>query len=865
MKLVVDGISLEGAPRPAQCLRTFLRDLGRFGVKRGCDAGDCGACTVLLDGKPVHSCLVPAFRAEGGHVTTVAGLARDGALHPTQEAFLAAQAYQCGFCTPGMIVTASSLNQAQRAEPERAMKGNLCRCTGYRSIRDALAGATEADPLAWSATASVGRRLTPPAGRAVVTGAVRYTLDLAMPGMLHLKLLRSPHPHARIAAIDSGAAQAVPGVVCILTHRDAPATLFSTARHEVPEMDPDDTRILDDVVRFVGQRVAAVVAETEGAAEEACRRLAVRYEVLPAVFDPERAAEPDAPVLHPKDAAATRIHDPSRNVVAALDGGTGDLDAGLAEADAVHEATYVTQRVQHAAMETHAAIAWVDAGGVLTVRTSTQVPFLIRDTLASLLDRPVETVRVLCERVGGGFGGKQEMLVEDIVALAALRTGRPVRLELSRSEQFAATTSRHPMRMRVRLGARRDGTLTAIELDVLSNTGAYGNHGPGVLFHGCGESVAVYRCPNKRVRGRAVYTNTPPAGAFRGYGISQTGFAVECAMDELAGRLGIDPLRLREINMVRPGDRLVSFEEAHDVAINSYGLDQCVTLARDALRRGNGVAAPEGEGWCAGEGYALCMIDTVPPGGHRATTRLRLAADGLFDMEVGTAEFGNGTSTVHLQLAATALGVAPERIRLVQSDTARVGYDTGAYGSTGTVVAGLATERAARALAEKLRRGETPEAVGEATGTPRSVTFNVHGFRVAVHRPTGAVRILQSVQAADAGTVINPMQCRAQVEGGVAQALGAAMFEELRLGPDGGVTNPTFRTYHIPTMADVPRTEVLFADTYDPMGPSGAKSMSESPYNPVAPALANAIAAATGTRVRATPITADRLWRAMQA
>jgi hypothetical protein len=851
MKLTIDGTEFDATPRTAQCLRTFLRDLGHFGVKRGCDAGDCGACTVMLDDAPVHSCLVPAFRAEGRRVTTVTGLTPSDGLHPMQQAFLDAQGFQCGFCAPGMIVTAASLNQAQRADLDTALKGNLCRCTGYRAIRDAVAGISHVD-----ATNCLGA----PAGPLVVTGRARYTLDIALPGLAHLKLLRSPHAHARITAIDATQARAMPGVIAVLTHHDAPSTLFSSARHEDPLDDPADTRVLDDIVRFVGQRVAAVVAETEGQAETALRTIIVDYEILPAVFDPDLATAPGAPVLHAKGAEC-RLRDPARNIAAELEGGIGDVDQGFAEADIIHEAEYQTHRVQHASLETHAAIAWLDDAGVLNVRSSTQVPFLTRNMIADLYGIPREKVRVVCERVGGGFGGKQEMLVEDIVVLAALRTGRPVQIELSRSEQFAATTSRHPMRMRVKLGARKDGTLTAIQLDVLSNTGAYGNHGIGVLFHACNESVSVYRAPNKHVTGRAVLTNTPPAGAFRGYGISQTGFAMESAIDELATKLAIDPLRMREINMIRPGDEMISYAAEHDIAINSYGLDQCITMVRDALASGRGEPAPDG--WSVGTGVAMCMIETVPPRGHRATTKITAAEDGFYDMQVGTAEFGNGTSTVHVQLAAKALNTTPDRIRLVQSDTALVGYDTGAYGSTGTVVAGLATERAAQALANQLRSGGPSEAIGLATGSPRSVTFNVHGFRVAVHRPTGRLRILYSVQAADAGTVINPMQCRGQVEGGVAQAIGAAIFEDLRLGPDGGVSNTTFRNYHIPAIADLPTTEVLFADTYDKLGPSGAKSMSESPYNPVAPALANAIADATGVRLRATPFPADTLWRAL--
>ncbi len=843
----LDGAPVRADPRAGQCLRTLLRDLGRHGVKRGCDTGDCGACSVLIDGEAVHACIVPAFRAEGTAITTIEGLGTPDRPHPMQLRFLGAGAYQCGYCTPGMIVTASALDQVPRPGLPEAMKGNLCRCTGYRPISDAILHGH--DP---AREPGCRRSLTPPAGLAIVTGTARFTLDVEGQNVAHLKLVRSPHAHARIVAIDSAEAAAVPGVRAILTHADMPDRLFSTARHQDVRDDPQDTRILDSIVRFKGQRVAAVIADTEQAALLACRLIRIDYALLPPVLTPEAALAADAPRIH------------ATNIVAELEGGTGDLEAGLASADIIHEATYETQRVQHASLETHAAIAEVDEHGTLTVRTSTQVPFLVRDALARVLDRDPATIRVLCERVGGGFGGKQEMLVEDIVAVAALRTGRSVRLEFSRAEQFAATTCRHPMRMRVRLGATRDGTLTALELDVLSDTGAYGNHGPGVLFHGCGEAVAIYRCPNKRVRGRAVHTTTPPAGAFRGYGLSQTAFAVESAIDELAGRLGLDPFAIRHRNRVGPGDDIVSFDpRPHDVEFGSYGLDQCLDLVERRLRETRTDSAPDG--WRVGTGIAMSMLDTIPPRGHHSTSRITRLADGTYELRVGTADFGNGTSTVHLQLAAAALATAPDRIRLIQSDTAEVPYDTGAFGSTGTVVAGLATQRAAASLIASLRdrpmTGETISAEGVANGTPRSVAFNVQGFRVAVRPDTGQVRILRSVHAADAGTIINPAQCRGQIEGGVAQAIGAALFEELRLDADGGVSNPAFRDYHIPTMADLPATDVLFADTHDRLGPSGAKSMSESPFNPVAPALANAIADAIGVRLRRTPMTADTVWR----
>lgn len=896
MTFRVNGKEFTAQPAPGQCLRSFLRQLGWFGVKKGCDAGDCGACTVVLDGESVHACLVPAFRAEGREVTTIEGLGQGGELHPMQRAFLDAQGFQCGFCTAGMIVTAASLNQAQRRDLGQALKGNLCRCTGYRSIDDALKGVRTVEDA--QPGQGCGHSVPAPAGPDLVTGRARFTLDVAIDGLLHVKLLRSPHAHARIRSIDKAAALAVPGVRAVLTYEDAPPVAFSTARHENPGIDPDDTRVLDNVVRCIGQRVAAVVADSEAAAEEGCRRLKVDYDILPAVFDPEDAMREGAPAIHDKGPEA-RIRNPRRNIAAEVHGHIGDIEAGFAQADAIHEGTYFVPRVQHAHLETHAAIGWVDGDGRLHVRSSTQVPFLTRKELARIFALDPAKVRVFCERVGGGFGAKQEMLVEDIVALAALKTGKPVQLEFTREEQFVAATTRHPMQVRVKIGAKRDGTLTAMQLHVLSNTGAYGNHAAPVLEHACAESISVYRCANKKVDGTAVYTNTVPAGAFRGYGLPQTGFAVESAIDEVACAIGMDATEFRRRNVVRPGDPMLSThtEAQPDVIYGSYGLDQCLDLVEAALKRGDGEAPPSPD-WLVGEGTALSMIDTVPPGGHVADVRIALTPDG-YELTVGTAEFGNGTATVHQQIAASVLATSPAQVRLRQSDSDHGGHDTGAYGSTGTVVAGRASEIACGALRdvvldfaaahsgaprencilagnavlcagnrivfadlEEAARAAGAEltASGSFHGTPRSVAFNVQGFRVAVNPVTGEVRILKSVQAADAGAVINPMQCRAQVEGGVAQALGAALFEEVLVDEQGRVATPSFRTYHLPAFGDVPPTEVLFADTHDTLGPFGAKSMSESPYNPVAAALGNAIRDATGVRFYRLPFRPDRLF-----
>ena len=896
MSIKVNGQVFQRDPSPGQCLRTFLRDLGWLGVKKGCDSGDCGACTVWLDGHPVHSCITPARKGMRHAVTTIEGLADGDRLHPVQEQFLNAAGFQCGFCTAGMIMTTAGMKPGHREDLPHALKGSLCRCTGYRAIHNAIEGISNLD--ADTAGQAVGASIGALEGRGVVTGTAEYTLDHRMTDILHIKVVRSPHSHARAVRIDTVEARAAPGVVAVYSHEDVEKKLFSTGMHENFLCDPSDTVLLDDVARFRGQRMVAVVAESVAAAEEGCRRVKIEWEILPAVRNPGEAMAPAAPTLHEGRNKHRFLQSSHKNVLIEYADGRGDMEQGFAAADCIHEATYHTPRVMTAHLETHCSVTWFDAEGRLNVRTSSQTPFLTHDKLCYLFDLPAQNLRVFTKRVGGGFGGKQELLTEDLCVLATLRTGRPVQWEFTREEEFTGAMSRHPMTIQVRLGADREGKLTAMEMDVTSDTGAYGNHGSQTLY-ASSSAMKWYHCRNKAYRGRAVYTNNVPSGAMRGYGAAQTDFAIESAMDELARTMGIDPLAFRRMNAIGPDDSMALGYHPEDDSMGNFVLGECFDLVERGLREKPGRPAPEGDDWCTGTGVAMTMFESSPPTEHRSTASVELRADGSYLVRVGTCEFGNGTTTVHVQIAAQTLGTTVKKVSLAHGDTTTSGWDTGAFAGTGVNIASKAVAQAAVALRNRilafasnhfgLEPGQTalgPDAVTcgdrvvslaelfqaadakgvllsqarRAYGSPISNGFNVQAARVAVNRLTGEVIVLQFVAAVDAGTLLNPEQARGQVEGAVAQGIGWTLTEWHQIEADGEIANPTLRMYRIPNFADLPEIDVYFAKGTDQFGPFGAKGIGEPPITPVAPAIANAIHDATGVRFRDLPFTPPRIF-----
>jgi putative selenate reductase molybdopterin-binding subunit len=581
----------------------------------------------------------------------------------------------------------------------------------------------------------------------LATGRGTFVDDIDLPGMLYARILHSPHAHARITRIDATQARALPGVRCVLTHEDVPRVPYTTAGQGWPEPSPYDAVMLDRKVRFVGDRVAVVAAEDPEQAQRACEAIKVQYEVLPAILDPEQSMAAGAPVIHDQ-ADASGIKDPARNLAAEIVAEVGSVERGFAEAERVFEATYRVPYVQQSSIEPHITITWLDEDHRLIVRTSTQVPFHVRRIIAPLLGIPIRRIRVIKPRIGGGFGGKQEILIEDLCGMLTLRTGRPVRLEYTREEELTAARTRHPQIVTVKSGVR-EGRLTALEMRVLENTGAYGTHALTVMSVTGNRALSLYRCPNLRYEARAVYTNLAVAGAFRGYGCPQGFFALESHVDEVAAGLGQDPLEFRRRNHVQEGDDqpiaevLGEGKEGFKQLIRSCGLPQAIQLGAEAIgwpekRRRYGAfdgaqtidlaayqtsrpgPAPSAEASGAirrGVGMAIVMQASGIPGVDMGAASIKMNEDASFNLLIGATDIGTGADTMFCQVAAEALGVPVEKIVPYSSDTDMTPFDPGAYASSTTYISGRAVEKAALIVREQIAAvgarmlGEKPEDV----------------------------------------------------------------------------------------------------------------------------------------------------------
>ncbi|HLJ44695.1 MAG TPA: molybdopterin cofactor-binding domain-containing protein [Bryobacteraceae bacterium] len=727
-------------------------------------------------------------------------------------------------------------------------------------------------------------------GVKLVTGGAAFTDDINLPGLLYGKILPSPHAHARIKRIDTARAKALPGVHAVLTYKDVPRVPHTTAGQAWPEPSPYDTYLLDSKLRFVGDRVAAVAAETRAIAERAIELIEVDYEVLPAVLDMEQAMADGAPVIH-DEPDAKNIHDAAHNIAGYILRQIGDVDQGFLESDYIFEREFRTGRQQHTPLEPHVTICWLDPDGRLVIRSSTQVPYHCRRQVAMILQIPVSQVHVIKPRIGGGFGGKQEMLLEDITAALTLAARRPVKTEYTREEEFYMARSRHPQILRMKMGVKRDGTIVASHLKVISTTGAYGSHATTVQGNTGSKVLPLYRAPNIRFECHVVYTNAPVAGAFRGYGCPQGFFAQESLVDEISHELGMDPVEFRRKNMIRLGDvdklsaQLGEGKEGLPRVIRSCGLPECLDRGAQAIgwstkKRGLGMA-------CSMQGSGIAGIDW-------ASAFLKMNEDGSFYLQVGASDVGAGADTVLSQIAAETLGVTLDKIIITSGDTDITPFDVGAYASSTTIISGGAVKKAAEkvrtqvlGLASKML--DTPAdqltwANNSVCANGKSVTmseialqalyrekfqimdgashFNTDSpppfcatfAEVEVDTETGQVHVLHLASAVDLGKAVNPMQAEGQVEGAVTQGLGYALTEELLLDEAGHPRNANFMDYKIFSAKDMPKLTTILVETHEPLGPYGAKSVSEVPINGVAPAIANAIFNATGIRITKLPI-----------
>jgi putative selenate reductase molybdopterin-binding subunit len=764
-----------------------------------------------------------------------------------------------------------------------------------------------------SERAVVGKNVCRVDGVKLVTGRPAFTDDIRLPGMLYGKILPSPHAHARIRRIDTAKAKALAGVHAVLTYKDVPRVPHTTAGQAWPEPSPYDTYLLDNKVRFVGDRVAAVAAESRAIAERALRLIEVEYEVLPAVLDMEQAMAPGAPAIH-DEPDSTNIYDRSHNIAGYILREIGNVEEGFRESDCVFEREFRTQRQQHCPLEPHITISWLDPDGRLVIRSSTQVPYHARRQVGMILQIPVSRIHVIKPRIGGGFGGKQEMLLEDISAALALAARRPVKMEYTREEEFHMARTRHPQILRMKIGATRDGTIVASQLTVLASTGAYGSHSTTVQGNTGSKVLPLYRAPHMRFECHVVYTNTPVAGAFRGYGCPQGFFAQETVMDELAHELGIDPVEFRCRNAIRLGDydrlsaQLGEGKEGLPRHILSCGLPQCLERGAEAIEWARKrTAAPESGHLKRGVGMSCSMQGSGIAGIDWASAFLKMNEDGSFYLQVGASDVGAGADTVLSQIAAETLGVTLDKIVITSGDTDVTPFDVGAYASSTTIISGGAVKKAAEKVREEVLRlasamlgepvatlawgdnqvytaGERRKAVSMAEiamhamyrektqimggashfNTDSPPPFCATFAEVEVDTETGKVRVAHLVSAVDPGTAINPMQAEGQVEGAVTQGLGYTLTEELALDKAGRPVNPNFLDYKIFSAKDMPKLTTILVETREPLGPYGAKSISEVPINGPAPAIANAIYHAIGVRIRKLPIRPEDVLTALK-
>ena len=1000
--LKINGIEHTIEAAPSMTLLAAVRGLGFFGIKFGDEQGLSGSDTVLLDGKPVNAGSMLAAQAEEHDIVTIEGLGehpemgwrKTEGLHPLQLAFVESGAIQCGYCTPAQILAAKALldknPNPSEAQVRDAIAGVLCRCTGYLKPVQAvlkaaavLRGDTEvgeqlsssSDPFAFPASPpepglesptpsfvstsvmpkvvvtpqtqtyqTVGKPEKKVDAIKLVQGKPAFTADIDMRGMLHARVLRSPHAHARIKHIDATKARELKGVAAVLTWQDIPRVVYSTAGQSDPIPGPLDTFSLDNKVRFVGDRVAMVAAETPEIAEKALELIEVEYEILPAILDSRQSMDENAPRIHDEPEFINFADsNPAKNLAAHIRIDIGDVEKGFAEADEIFEAEYEVPKVQQVHIEPHVCVTYWDEDDRLVIRTSTQVPFHVRRMMAPVLNLPVKRIRVIKPRIGGGFGGKQEVLMEDVPAHLTIATKRPVIYEYTREEEFIGARSRHPMKVRMKTGVKQDGTITANSMVALSDTGAYGCHALTVTGNTGHKSMALYvgdgeyrKAPNIRFYADIVYTNTPPAGAFRGYGVPQGYWPLDRHMEKIARALNLDPIEFRLKNAIHPGEYhpfSTAWNEGREPRpeiIHTVGLEQCVAQGKAAIgwdsKFGNEewhkvVSNVEGHQPVTtldlqpstkrkGIGVAMVMQGTAIPYLDMGGASIKMNDDGSFNLLVGATDLGTGSDTVLAQMAAEVLGVPLEDMITYSSDTDFTPFDKGAYASSTTYISGTAAVKAAEKCAERIKiratmmlglpesessnirlsnrqaiapdgrtvpfteialdslhRNNQEQIMGVASYvSPVSPPpFAAQFAEVTVDTETGAVTVDKLVMAVDSGVIVNPLTASGQIEGGMTQALGYAVCEEMRYDEKGNAIERDLDRYHIFRADEMPALETIFVETFEPSHPFGVKAVAEIPMDGVAPAVGNAILDAVGVNVDDNPVTPEKVWRLLKA
>jgi putative selenate reductase molybdopterin-binding subunit len=961
--LTINGIERSLTCAPHESLMAVLRREGFYSVRFGSDTGETGAAAVLVDGRLISSDIMLAAQADGHEVETVEGLAPRMSLHPIQEAFVATGAIQSGYSTPAMILAAKEL-LATNPDPSEdeirdALSGILDRETGYlrpvlavQRAAAALRGepverieASVVAPLTFSMdedladvggassaapkvvphpeipdTVVVGKPELKVDALKLAKGNPAFVDDIDLRQMLYAKVLYSPHAHARIVSIDDSKARALPGVRAVLHHENVTRVRYASGGQSYPNPLPYDQVSFDNKVRYVGDRVAAVAADTIEIATEAMGLIEVEYEILPAVFDENEAIAPGAPIIHDED-GMDGAHDPSRNLVHQITAEVGDVDGGFDKAKRVFEQTFRVHQVQQAPIEPHIAIAYWDSDERMVIRTSTQVPFHVRRMVAPLLGLSVRQIRVIKPRIGGGFGAKQEMLIEDIVGHLTMATGQPVRLELTRHEEFVSSRTRHPQTITFKTGVDAAGHLVAQDMHVVANTGAYGTHGLTVQTVSGLRGLSSYRASAKRFHCDVAYTNLPVPGAYRGYGAPQALFALESHMEDIADELGIEALEFRRMNWTTEGDPIdvapyLGEREVDDTTfvpvVTSSGIVECVAQGERAIGWHRRLDAdwrqPKDRPHIRrGIGFAMCMHGTAIPGLDMGAATIKINDDGSFNLLFGATDLGTGADTVLAQIAAEVLGVPVTDILVYAADTDMTPFDTGAYASSTTYISGMAVKKAAEQAAQQIieraalmldehdggielrdQRAWAPSGVSvsladialsslhqadqhQIMGTASYVSpespppYAAQFAEVEVDVETGQVTVSSLVMAVDCGVAINPVTAAGQVEGGMVQALGYGHCEEMAYDEDGRMVNSRFGPYWIYRADEMPRIDTYLVQTMEKSGPFGAKAIAEIPKDGVAPAIRNAILDATGARINAIPFTPERVWRALQS